>query len=244
MTLLKCIVVDDDQLSRKVIEEYCSKTESTELIYSFSSAVEAVNTLKADDRFDDIDLIFLDIEMPEMTGIEFLKVFPNSLPNIIIISSKEKYALETYEYEVVDYLLKPIQYPRFLQSVNKVLKRQKKNEKVVSKSEEIFIKNNASLVRLNYDDILWIEALENYVVLNTFKEKYTIHFTMKAIADRMPTDRFVRVHRSFIVNLGKVSMIEDNTVVIKYEGGNKVIPIGKSYKDQLMNDINLMTKNN
>ena len=97
-------------------------------------------------------------------------------------------------------------------------------------------------MRVKFEDILWIEALENYVVVNTFKDKYTIHFTMKSIAEKMPADKFVRVHRSFIVNMSKVKSIEDNSVIIKSESGSKVIPIGKSYKDQLMNDINLISK--
>ena len=95
---------------------------------------------------------------------------------------------------------------------------------------------------MKYDDILWIEALENYVVLNTFSDKFTIHFTMKAISEKMPSEKFVRVHRSFIVNINKIKVIEDNSVVIKHEGGSKIIPIGKSYKDKLMDDINLITK--
>ena len=98
------------------------------------------------------------------------------------------------------------------------------------------------MVRLKYDDILWIEALENYVVINTFKEKYTIHFTMKAIAEKMPADRFMRIHRSFIVNFGKIKAIEDNSVIININNGSKIIPIGKSYRDKLLNDINLITK--
>lgn len=107
---------------------------------------------------------------------------------------------------------------------------------------EIFIKSNSALVRLNYDDILWIEALENYVVVNSYHEKYTIHFTMKAIEEKMPSTRFSRIHRSYIVNLSKIGVIEDNSVVIETEGGQKSIPIGKSYRDKLLGDINLMTR--
>lgn len=190
---------------------------------------------------DPVHLIFLDIEMPEMSGIEFLKAL-NVIPQVIIYSSQEKYALESYEYDVTDYLLKPVQYGRFIKAVNRVRERFDKKENPVKQSTEIFIKNNSSLVRVKFDDILWIEALENYVVLNTFKEKYTIHFTMKSIADKMPADRFMRIHRSFIVNFSKIKVIEDNSVVIKTETGNKVIPIGKSYRDKLMNDINLITR--
>ncbi|WP_016776047.1 LytR/AlgR family response regulator transcription factor [Anaerophaga thermohalophila] len=237
---MNCIIIDDDKLSIKIIEEFVGRTEGLHLVGSFSSAVEAMNSLNQPDA-EKVDLIFLDIEMPEMSGIEFLESL-DIIPQVIIYSSQEKYALESYEYDVTDYLLKPVQFGRFIKAVNRARERYEKKESPVKESTEIFIKNNGSLVRIKYDDILWIEALENYVVLNTFSEKYTIHFTMKAIADKMPSDRFMRIHRSFIVNFSKIKVIEDNSVVIKIDSGTKVIPIGKSYRDKLMNDINLISK--
>ena len=237
---MNCIIIDDDKLSIKIIEEFVGRTEGLNLTGSFSSAVEAFNALTQTGA-EKVDLIFLDIEMPEMSGIEFLDSL-DIIPQVIIYSSQEKYALESYEYDVTDYLLKPVQFGRFIKAVNRVRERFERKEKPVKESTEIFIKNNGSLVRIKYDDILWIEALENYVVLNTFNEKYTIHFTMKAIADKMPSDKFMRIHRSFIVNFSKIKVIEDNSVVIKTDSGTKVIPIGKSYRDKLMNDINLISK--
>ncbi|PWE00638.1 LytR/AlgR family response regulator transcription factor [Marinilabilia rubra] len=237
---MNCIIIDDDKLSIKIIEEFVGRTEGLHLAGSFSSAVEAINSLNQADA-EKIDLIFLDIEMPEMSGIEFLESL-DIIPQVIIYSSQEKYALESYEYDVTDYLLKPVQFGRFIKAVNRARERFEKKESPVKESTEIFIKNNGSLVRIKYDDILWIEALENYVVLNTFKDKYTIHFTMKSITDKMPTDKFMRIHRSFIVNFSKIKVIEDNSVVIKTDSGTKVIPIGKSYRDKLMNDINLISK--
>ena len=239
---MNCIIIDDDKFSTKVIEEFVNKTESLHLKGTYADAVSALNALSGSSNSEEpIQLIFLDIEMPEMSGIDFLKSLTTT-PQVIIYSSQEKYALEMYEYDVTDYLLKPVQYPRFIKAVNKARERFEKKENVEKQSTEIFIKNNSSLVRVKYEDILWIEALENYVVVNTFKDKYTIHFTMKAISDKMPENKFVRVHRSFIVNMSKIKLIEDNSVVIKTESGSKVIPIGKSYKDKLMNDINLISK--
>ena len=237
---MNCIIVDDDKLSIKIVEEFVQRTDGLRLMGSFSSAVEAVNMLN-NNSGEPVHLIFLDIEMPEMSGIEFLKAL-NVIPQVVIYSSQEKYALESYEYDVTDYLLKPVHYGRFLKAVTRAKERFEKKENPVKQSTEIFIKNNSSLVRVKYDDILWIEALENYVVLNTFMEKYTIHFTMKSIADRMPSDRFMRIHRSYIVNFGKIKAIEDNSVIIKTDNGNKVIPIGKSYRDKLLDDINLITR--
>jgi DNA-binding LytR/AlgR family response regulator len=237
---MNCIIIDDDKLSIKIIEEFAGRTEGLHHVGAYSSAVEAINSLNQPGT-NKVDLIFLDIEMPEMSGIEFLKSL-DIIPQVIIYSSQEKYALESYEYDVTDYLLKPVQFGRFIKAVNRARERFEKKDSPVKESTEIFIKNNGSLVRIKYDDILWIEALENYVVLNTFNDKYTIHFTMKSIADKMPADKFMRIHRSFIVNFSKIKVIEDNSVVIKADSGTKVIPIGKSYRDKLMNDINLISK--
>lgn len=237
---MNCIIVDDDNFSVRIIEEFVNQTEGLELLGTFTNAIEAVNWLNNSEK-EPVHLIFLDIEMPEMSGIEFLRAL-NVIPQVIIYSSQEKYALESYEYDVTDYLLKPVTYARFIKSFTRARERFERKENPVKQSTEIFIKNNSSLVRVKYDDILWIEALENYVVVNTFKEKYTIHFTMKSISDKMPSERFMRIHRSYIVNFSKISAIEDNSVIIRTESGNRVIPIGKSYKDKLLNDINLITK--
>ncbi|MBN2275361.1 MAG: response regulator transcription factor [Bacteroidales bacterium] len=233
---MNCIIIDDDLMSRKIIEEFISRTDQLNLVASYDNAVDAINAFTGD---SDIDLIFLDIEMPEMSGIDFLESLTNP-PQIIIISSKEKYALEAFNYDVIDYLLKPIVYSRFFKAINKANVRFK--NKVDSKDDEIFIKKNSALVRLKYDDILYVEALENYVIFSTFNERYTIHFTMKAIEQKLPANKFSRVHRSFIVNTSRINVIEDNSVIIKTHDGNKSIPIGKSYKDKLLRDINLIAK--
>lgn len=234
---MNCIVIDDDALSRRVIEEFITRTDFLEFKHSFQNAVEAINVLNQEQ--DDVDLIFLDIEMPEMDGIDFLNTLKN-LPQVIIVSSKEKYALEAFDYDVTDYLLKPITYGRFYKAALKaknIYESKSKNE-----VDEIFIKKNSALVRLKYEDILWVEALENYVILNSYSEKFTIHFTMKSIENQLPVNQFKRVHRSYIVNVRKINRIEDNSIYIKNNDGLKGIPIGKAYKDRFMNDINLMGK--
>ncbi|MBN2481336.1 MAG: response regulator transcription factor [Bacteroidales bacterium] len=233
---MNCIIIDDDLMSRKIIEEFISRTDQLRLLASYENAVDAINAFGSD---EDIDLIFLDIEMPEMSGIDFLETLTNP-PQIIIISSKDKYALDAFNYDVTDYLLKPISYSRFFKSINKANVRFK--NKVDSKENEIFIKKNSALVRLKYEDILWVEALENYVIFNTFNEKFTIHFTMKAVENKLPSSKFSRVHRSFIVNTSRINVIEDNSILIKVHDGSKSIPIGKSYKDNLLKDINLIVK--
>ncbi len=234
---MNCIVIDDDALSRRVIEEFITRTDFLDLKNSFQNAVEAINAL--DKSNEEIDLIFLDIEMPEMDGIDFLNTLEVH-PQVIIISSKEKYAIDAFDYDVTDFLLKPPTYGRFYKAVLKSKKiHESKNSKEV---DEIFIKKNSALVQLKYNDILWVEALENYVIVNSYKEKFTIHFTMKSIESQLPVSHFKRVHRSYIVNVRKISRIEDNSIFIKSDDGIKSIPIGKAYKERFMKDINLMGK--
>ena len=236
---MNCIIIEDDKLSLRIVEEFVSKTTDVELVGTFSNAVDAINHLGKDDN---IHLIFLDVELPDMSGMEFLDSIKIN-PQVVIISSKEKYAVDAFNYEVTDYLVKPVTYARFFKAIERARKRmQVRNGVDKIGKDEIFIKKNSTLVRLRYDDILWVEALENYVIFNTFEDKYTIHFTMKAIEQKLPMEKFSRVHRSYIVNTSCIEVIEDNSVLIKTHDGTKTIPIGKSYKDKLMGDINLMVK--
>ncbi|MFC2112618.1 LytR/AlgR family response regulator transcription factor [Bacteroidota bacterium] len=236
---MNCIIIEDDKLSLRIIEEFVNKTADLNLVHTYNNAVDAINMSGSDSN---IHLIFLDIELPDMTGMEFLDSLKIT-PQVVIISSKDKYAVDAFNHEVTDYLVKPINYARFYKSIERARKRlQMRNGLDKIGKEEIFIKKNSTLVRLRYDDILWVEALENYVIFNTFDDKYTIHFTMKAIEQKLPPEKFTRVHRSYIVNTGSIEVIEDNSVLIRVQDGNKTIPIGKSYKDKLMGDINLMVK--
>jgi len=235
---MNCIIIDDDELSRRVVEEFIGRTDFLNLTHSFSSAVEAINYIK---QGEEVHLIFLDVEMPEMTGIEFLNSLTHP-PQVIIVSSKEKYAIQAFDYSVTDYLLKPITYARFFKAASKAYELFNKGRSLTDTDKEIFIKKNSSLVRIKYNDILWVEALENYVVINTTTDKFTIHFTMKSIENQLPVVKFKRVHRSFIVNVSRITSSEDNSVVIKMADSKKVIPIGKSYREKLLNEINLMNK--
>jgi DNA-binding LytR/AlgR family response regulator len=235
---MNCIIIDDDELSRRVVEEFIGRTDFLNLTHSFTNAVEAINYLK---QGEEVHLIFLDVEMPEMTGIEFMNSLTHP-PQVIIVSSKEKYAIQAFDYSVTDYLLKPITYARFFKAASKAYELFNKGRSLTDTDKEIFIKKNSSLVRIKYNDILWVEALENYVVINTTTDKFTIHFTMKSIENQLPMVKFKRVHRSFIVNVSRITSIEDNSVVIKMADSKKVIPIGKSYRDKLLNEINLMNK--
>lgn len=235
---MNCMILDDDDLSRRILEEFIHKTEGLTLKYSCSDPVDCINILKRDNG---VEVIFLDIELPQMSGMDFMESML-SQPQVVIFSCKEQYAVESYNHDVTDYLLKPVTYKRFLQAVDKVVKRSKDKPSDLLGGNEIFIKKNSTLVRLKYDEILWIEALENYVIFNTFKDKFTIHFTMKAIEQKLPPRKFTRVHRSYIVNTSRIEVIEDNSVIVRTDDAPKSIPIGKSYKERLMKDINLIIK--
>jgi DNA-binding LytR/AlgR family response regulator len=235
---MNCIIVDDDKLVCKILEGYVKKYSTLNLIGSFSDPVEARNILT---RRHDIDLIFLDIQMPEMNGFDFIGSL-DSPPNIIIISSAEEYALKAFDFNVVDYLLKPISYSRFCKAIDKTIRYFSHRETSTTGDDEIFIKSGSSLVKLKIRDIIYVEALENYVTLNTNTEKYTIHFTMKAIESQLPSGIFLRVHRSFIVNKSMIQAIKENNLEINIGGSLKSIPVGKSYRESLLNEINVMAR--
>jgi DNA-binding LytR/AlgR family response regulator len=235
---MNCIIVDDDKLSSKIIEGYVSKFTSLSLIGLFNDAITARNILT---ERRDIDLIILDIEMPELNGFDFIGSldFP---PNIIIISSAEQHALKAFDFNVVDFLLKPVSYGRFCKAIDKTLRYFSRKEVSNTGDEEIFIKKGSSLVKLKLRDIIYIEALENYVTLNTNDDKFTIHFTMKAIENQLPSGVFIRVHRSFIINKSTIQAIKENSLDLNIGGSLKNIPVGKSFRDSLLNDINVMAR--
>jgi DNA-binding LytR/AlgR family response regulator len=237
--IMNCIIIDDDPLSLRVVEEFVNRTEFLDLKHTFHDAIEAINTINVSD--EEIDLIFLDIEMPEMSGIDFLNTVKD-LPQIIIISSQEKYALQAFDYDVVDYLLKPITFSRFYKAATKARDNTNGSSEQKQESNEIFIKKDSALVRLKYEDIMWVEAMENYVVINSYDQKFTIHFTMKSINQQLPDEQFKRVHRSYIVNIRNIDRIEDNYVIIDTKKGQKNIPIGKAYKERFLKELNLIGK--
>jgi DNA-binding LytR/AlgR family response regulator len=235
---MNCIIVDDDKLSCKILEGYVSKSTSLSMIGSFSDSVAARNILT---KRKDIDLIFLDIQMPEMDGFDFIRSL-EFRPNIIIVSSAEEYALKAFDFNVVDYLLKPVSYGRFCKAIDKTLRYFSRKEPLNNDDEEIFIKKGSSLVKLKLREIIYIEALENYVTLNTKDDKFTIHFTMKAIESQLPSGVFIRVHRSFIINKSMIQTIKENSLDLMVGTSLKSIPVGKSFRDSLLNDINVMSR--
>ena len=235
---MNCIIVDDDKLSCKLLEGFVSKSTSLNLLVTFSDSVSARNELS---RRRDIELVFLDVQMPEMDGFDFIGSLEHP-PNIIIVSGNEEYALKAFDFNVVDYLLKPVTYARFAKAIDKTIRYFSRKELSNTGDEEIFIKKGSSLVKLKIKEIIFVEALENYITLNTADERFTIHFTMKAIESQLPSNVFIRVHRSFIINKGMIQAIRENSLDLVVGNTIKSIPVGKSFRDFLLNDINVMAR--
>ena len=229
---------DDDQISCKILEGYVAKSSSLNLVGTFNDSVEARNVIT---KRQDIDLIILDIKMPEMDGFDFIMSLDNP-PNIILVTSAEEYALKAFDFNVIDFLLKPISYGRFCKAIDKTIRYYSRKETSGTGDEEIFIKKSSSLVKLKLKDIVFIEALENYVTLNTSDDRFTIHFTMKAIENQLPSGVFIRVHRSYIINKSMIQSIKENTLDLLVGDTVKSIPVGKSFRDTLLNDINVMAR--
>lgn len=232
---MKCIIVDDDPFSVLAIKQLVKKSNDLTLIGECSSAEAAVKFVENN---KDLDLIFLDIQMPEMDGIEFLKTF-NIAPQIVIISSHKEYAAETFEFNVTDFLVKPVEVKRFTKSVAKA-KDVKESIRISNRKNitgDLYIKKDSRLVHINERDIIYVEALADYVTIHCInKEKHTILSTMKSVEFKLSSDDFVRIHRSYIIRLDRIREIEDETVLI----GDKILPISRSQKPILFQKLFLL----
>lgn len=235
---MNCIIVDDDKLSCKLLEGYVNKYASLNLLGVFNDPVSARNEIA---KQKDVDLILLDVKMPEMDGFDLIGSLDHP-PNIIIVSGGGEFALKAFDFNVIDFLLKPISYARFCKAIDKVVRYFVPKEVIKSGDEEIFIKKGSSLVKLKLREIVFVEALENYVTLNTNTDKFTIHFTMKAIESQLPSGVFIRVHRSFIINKSMIQAIKESSLDLMVGHTLKNIPVGKSFRDSLLNDINVMAR--
>ncbi|NTW49109.1 MAG: response regulator transcription factor [Chlorobiales bacterium] len=224
---IKCLVVDDEQMTRTIIARYIDQTESLEGVSVCETPIEAANVLSK----QKIDLLFLDVQMPEMNGFDLIRSMTQK-PKIIIISSSKEYALDAFEYDVVDYLHKPISYSRFLKAVEKV----KKTVENGKDDSSIYVKKGSGLTKVGIKEILWVEAYADYVIIKTPEKSYTVHSTMKGMEKKLPAGEFCRVHRSYIVRLDKIDSIEDSAVVVE----RKVIPVGGSYKQIFKQQLNLI----
>ncbi len=232
--ILNCMLVDDDEMSRLIFKNFIEKTDFLNLSYELTNTIDASNIL-VDEKNNDVDLVFMDIEMPEMSGMELAHMLKNVYP-IIFITSNKDYAIEAFEFEenILDYLVKPVEYSRFLKAAKKAKEMREKELKYAEMENHVFVKSDSRFVRIPYNDLIFVEALADYVIFNTIKGKFIVHYTMKGIEKKLPMSKFSRIHRSYIINRDKINYMEDFNISI----GDKMIPIGASYKDQFLNKIN------
>jgi DNA-binding LytR/AlgR family response regulator len=232
MRTINCIIVDDEPQARKMMEAFVSQLSGWKILRVCANAIEAFEALQS----NKVDVIFLDIKMPIVTGIDFLKSLKNP-PLVIFTTAYNKYAMDGYELNVVDYLLKPISMHRLLQAAEKVAERlATRNESAAEKQADItfmFVKHDNKLVKINFADILYIEGMQNFVRIHTTTKQYLITHTMKAMEEILPQHAFMRVHKSFIVAINAITSLFGNTIEI----GEIQIPIGSNYKDELMSRI-------
>jgi len=226
---MKCIIIDDNEVARAAVKHCVEKTPFLTLTGVFTNPIEALEAIKKERP----DLLLLDVEMPEMSGIDFIKTF-HDIPQVILITSKKDYAAEAFDFNVTDYILKPVEYPRFLKAVTKAKEMQESLKQETPESNELFIKVTNKFVHLNLKDVLMIEALADYVNIYVEKHRYTVLSTMKAIEDKLPKKDFIRVHRSYIVRIDKIKEIDDNTISV----GDQNVPISRNMKDPVMSALN------
>ncbi|MDP3312200.1 LytTR family DNA-binding domain-containing protein [Lutibacter sp.] len=238
---MKCIIIDDEEIARVILEKLISNNKNLDLVNSFNNPIEALKYLNQ----NSVDLLFLDIHMPAFTGFDLLQTLKNP-PKVILISSHANFALEAFEYNsVVDFLEKPINQIRFDKAVDKAKlffnsKIEIKDLPVIPANEDsksdLYVNIYKRLVKISYDSINLIEAKGDYILIKTDKENYTVHSTLKKIEDKLPDAVFLKVHRSFIINIKKIVDIEDSSVLI----GKNVVPVSRSSKPELMKRLNLL----
>lgn len=225
------MIIDDDKVAQKAIGFLVSRVPFLSLVGSAEHPVEALEILKT----SPVDIIFLDIETPEINGLDFLKNF-DIQPQVIVCSAKKEYAADVYEFNVTDYLVKPISFERFSKAVEKAREMQEEQRQAGPAADSFFIKNKGNYLRVNTRDILYFEALSDYVNIHTSSGKYTVYSTMHAIEGKLPEQEFVRIHRSYIARLDKITTIEENRVLMK----EVALPVSKSYKRGLTSRLNFL----
>ena len=242
---LACVIIDDNEINRFTLERAVQRHDQLTLAASFPDAVEALGYLHAGGP---VDVLLLDIEMPHISGLELVKLLPEPKPAVVLVTTHASFAVDAFELRVLDYLVKPVNYARFCQAIARVMELQPAPapepaplppapapspappSDISANGTDMFVKTGGKLLRINFEDVLFIEALSTYVLLVTDKQKHIVGGTLKNMEDRLPFRHFVRVHRSYIVNLHRVEALEDNMLKL----GTHEIPVSRPYHDELM----------
>ena len=231
--MLNCVLIDDESLAREVLSGYLGRLDFIQSVWQFGNASDALRYLSTHEA----DVLFLDIEMPGMNGIDFLKALPNP-PITVFTTAYRNYAFEGFELGVIDFLLKPITYPRFLQAIEKIrdfLALKEQNARVEKEAtdddfpETIVVKSGVQRIKLTINEVTYIQGLKDYAIIYTETSKIVIKGSIKAMLDIFPANRFIRVHKSFIASLPRISRIERNRLILN---GNQ-IPIGRNYREEV-----------
>lgn len=230
--MIKCIIIEDERLAQDVIINHLQQSGRFKLVGSYRNAPEAREALEK----EEVDLIFLDIQLPGMTGLEFLRSLSNP-PLVVFTTSYPEYALESYEFNVIDYLLKPISYERFSKTINKIIdgnifKTSPSEIKPVFR-DHIFIRSNSKFYRIGFSDIIYIEGMKDYLKIHSIEHVIVTHQTMGDMENILPEGQFIRIHKSYIVTVTHIKAVFGNSV----DMGNVQLPIGLNYKERLMNFV-------
>ena len=237
---MNCIIIDDEATARAIISQLCTNIPNLNVLEAFPNAIQAIKYLNQ----NDVDLIFLDIHMPDFTGFDFIQTLKNP-PKIILTTSDANFAIEAFEYDcIVDYLVKPIVLPRFEKAIQKATSTKTESNTTTlptdavetSSGNDLYINIDRRLIKLDIPSIYLIEAKGDYINVKTEEKNYTVHSTLKKIEEKLPNDLFLKVHRSYIINIKKIIDIEDNSVLIKKD----VIPVSRSNRPELMKRLNLL----
>jgi len=228
--LIKCIIVEDETLAQNVIQSHLQKISGFELLGVCGNALEATELLSK----KEVDLIFLDIQLPGMTGLNFLRTL-QSPPLVVLTTAYSEYALESYEFNVIDYLLKPISFERFSKAIHKIvdgkLFTQSAKESERSSNDHIFIKSSGKFFKVNFSEIIYIESMKDYLKIYTADYRLVTHQTMSEMEKILPAKQFTRVHKSYIVSVAHIRAIQGNNI----EMGKTSVPVGTNYKEKVMN---------
>jgi DNA-binding LytR/AlgR family response regulator len=238
---MNCIVIDDEEMARAIMSQMIENNPQLKLVQVFSNAIQAIKFLNQ----NQVDLIFLDIHMPDFTGFDFIQTIKNP-PKVVLVTSDKNFAIEAFEYEcIVDYLVKPITEDRFQKAIHKAESTtvnnvpsliETKNTEPQDTVNEFYINIDRRLIKIEFAAVNFVEAKGDYSQIKTDGKNYLVHSTLKKIEEKLPKDLFLKVHRSYIINTKKIIDIEDNSVLI----GKDVIPVSRSNRAELMNRLNLL----
>lgn len=237
---MNCIIIDDEATARAIISQLCSNASGLNVLQEFPNAMQAIKYLNQ----NEVDLIFLDIHMPDFTGFDFIETLKNP-PKIILTTSDPQFAIQAFEYDcIIDYLVKPITQERFDKAIQKAKAsdapsktvKEAKNAVETTSGNDLYINIDRRLIKIDIPTIYLVEAKGDYILLKTEDKNYTVHSTLKKIEEKLPNNLFLKVHRSYIINVQKIIDIEDNSVLIKKD----VVPVSRSNRPELMKRLNLL----